>query len=63
MNDASGNSERQLSQSKMAVYMRDRTKAKKLGLTVKQWRDAGRPGDGSPMPEAQSSPVEATGAS
>ena len=32
------------SQNKMAVYMRQRRLAKQIGMTVKQWRDAGCPG-------------------
>jgi len=55
MSDATENSGRQLSQKPMAVYMRDRTKAKKLGLTVKQWKQAGCPGPAS----VGNAPVEA----
>ena len=47
MSDAIESSGRQLSQQPMAIYMRDRTKAKKVGLTVKQWRQAGCPGPAS----------------
>lgn len=63
------------SQNRMAVYMRQRRLAKRVGMTVKQWVTAGcpKPKSGTNEPdlgavntlqttEGQSSPVEAPGA-
>ena len=41
--ESSGFKTPEAKRNRMALYMRDRRMAKLVGLTVKAWRDAGRP--------------------